>query len=564
MGLYTIKLPDVGEGIAEAELGVWHVAIGDIVKEDDILTEMMTDKAAVEIPSSVSGKVVWLGGEAGDTLSIGADLIRLEVEGAGNTSAEAAAASESETPKKAEETPEPETEKPAAVSVPKLDLKLADGKGPHEIKVPDVGEGIAEAELTGWSVAVGDEVKEDDIIAEVMTEKAAVEIPSNVSGKVLFLGGEVGDTLAIGSTLMLLEVDGSGNTTVEKAKKKLGANLSAPVPVPVPASAPAKSVSVPTTKAKAVTPATKAKPNTSAPAPTQRRAEGENPLTTPSVRLRARNLGVDLRRVSGSGPAGRITHEDLSNFGQNGEQITTDTAKRAQLTGETEEKIIGLRRKIAERMALSKSRIPHITIVEEVDVTNLEDLRSQLNKARAERRGKLTVLPFVIRAIVDAVADQPNMNAHFEDDHNIFRKYEGVHIGIATQTPGGLIVPVVRHAEAMSLWDSATELGLLAGAARDGKAKADELSGSTITITSLGPLGALATTPIINYPEVAIVGINKMEVRPHWDGASFVPRKKMNISCSFDHRVIDGWDAAVFVQKLKSLLEAPALLLLED
>jgi len=558
MGLYTIKLPDVGEGIAEAELGVWHVAIGDIVKEDDILTEMMTDKAAVEIPSSVSGKVVWLGGEAGDTLSIGADLIRLEVEGAGNTSAEAAAASESQTPKKAEETPEPETEKPATVSAPRLDLKLAGGRGLHEIKVPDVGEGIAEAELTGWSVAVGDEVKEDDIIAEVMTEKAAVEIPSNVSGKVLFLGGEVGDTLAIGSTLMLLEVDGTGNTTVEKATKKLGTNL------PAPASAPAKSESAPTTKAKPVTPATKAKPNTSAPAPTQRRAEGEKPLTTPSVRLRARNLGVDLRRVTGSGPAGRITHEDLSHFRQNGVQITTGTAKRAQLTGETEEKIIGLRRKIAERMALSKSRIPHITIVEEVDVTNLEDLRSQLNKARAERRGKLTVLPFMIRAIVDAVTDQPNMNAHFEDDHSIFRKYEGVHIGIATQTPGGLIVPVVRHAEAMNLWDSATELGRLASAARDGKAKADELSGSTITITSLGPLGALATTPIINYPEVAIVGINKMEVRPHWDGTSFVPRKKMNISCSFDHRVIDGWDAAVFVQKLKSLLEAPALLLLED
>ena len=215
-------------------------------------------------------------------------------------------------------------------------------------------------------------------------------------------------------------------------------------------------------------------------------------------------------------------------------------------------------------MTLSKSRIPHITIVEEVDVTELEGLRGQINKARAETRGKLTVLPFVIRAIVDAVADQPNMNAHFEDDDNILRKFEGVHVGIATQTPGGLMVPVIRHAEAMSLWDSAAELRRLADAARDGTAKTDALSGSTITITSLGPLGALAATPIINYPEVVIVGINKMEVRPHWDGAHFVPRKKMNISCSFDHRVIDGWDAAIFVQKIKSLLEAPALLLLED
>ncbi|QIE45501.1 hypothetical protein G5B38_08175 [Pseudohalocynthiibacter aestuariivivens] len=560
MGLYTIKLPDVGEGIAEAELGVWRVAIGDIVKEDDILTDVMTDKAAVEIPSSVSGKVVWLGGDTGDVLSIGADLIRLEVEGAGNT-AETAADVDASAAKPAENAPEqdpaPVPEPAQSDAAPLLDLLIGDGKGLHEIKVPDVGEGIAEAELTGWSVAIGAQVQEDDIIAEVMTEKAAVEIPSNVSGKVLYLGGSVGDTLAIGGTLLLLEVDGAGNTTVDAVAKKLASAA--------PASATPVKSTAPVAKAKPAAPAPKAKPKAPAAAPTQRRAEGEKPLTTPSVRMRARDLGVDLRRVTGSGPAGRITHEDLTHFHQTGGQVAaTGVAKRPQRTGETEEKVIGLRRKIAERMALSKSRIPHITIVEEVDVTDLEDLRGQLNKARADSRGKLTVLPFVIRAIVDAVAEQPNLNAHFEDDHSIFRKYEGVHVGIATQTPGGLIVPVVRHAEAMNLWDSATELGRLATAARDGKAKADELSGSTITITSLGPLGALATTPIINYPEVAIVGINKMEVRPHWDGAGFVPRKKMNISCSFDHRVIDGWDAAVFVQKLKSLLEAPALLLLED
>ena len=431
--------------------------------------------------------------------------------------------------------------------------------GLYTIKLPDVGEGIAEAELGNWNVAVGDIVKEDEILTEMMTDKAAVEIPSSVSGKVVWLGGEAGDTLSIGADLIRIEVEGEGNTSADAAAaadaRAAKPDTTAETPKPATPKAPAE-----TAKPKPSAPASK-KPVA---ASTHQRAEGDKPLTTPSVRKRARELGVDLRRVSGSGPAGRITHEDLTHFHQTGGQTATGIAKRAQRTGETEEKIIGLRRKIAERMTLSKSRIPHITIVEEVDVTDLEDLRGQLNKARADSRGKLTVLPFVIRAIVDAVAEQPMMNAHFEDDDNIFRKYDGVHIGIATQTPNGLIVPVVRHAEAMTLWDSANELGRLSAAAKDGKAKADELSGSTITITSLGPLGAIATTPIINYPEVAIVGINKMEIRPHWDGSGFVPRKKMNISCSFDHRVIDGWDAAVFVQKLKSLLEAPALLLLED
>lgn len=548
MGLFTMKLPDVGEGIAEAELSAWHVSIGDIVKEDDLLAEVMTDKASVEIPSAVSGKVVWLGCEAGEKVSIGADMIRIEVEGAGNTTAAQSAASD---------TPAVKLPKAEAVTstAPAIDLQVADGNGLYEIKVPDVGEGIAEAELTVWMTKLGAQLQEDDVIAEVMTEKAAVEIPTNVSGKVLYLGGDVGDTLAIGSTLIVIEVEGAGNTTKEELARKLAG--SAPASGLVPARAPAIAAK-PASSPKAT------KPKAPAPIAGQRRAEGEKPLTTPSVRKRARELGIDLRRVLGSGAAGRITHEDLTHFHETGGQFNGAVAKRPQRTGETEEKVIGLRRKIAERMALSKSRIPHITIVEEVDVNDLEDLRAQLNKARAETKGKLTVLPFVIRAIADAVADQPNMNAHFEDDDNIFRKFEAVHIGIATQTPGGLIVPVVRHAEAMTLWESAAELGRLAVAAREGSATREELSGSTITITSLGPLGALATTPIINYPEVAIVGINKMEVRPHWDGATFVPRKKMNISCSFDHRVIDGWDAAVFVQKLKMLLETPALLLLED
>jgi len=227
-------------------------------------------------------------------------------------------------------------------------------------------------------------------------------------------------------------------------------------------------------------------------------------------------------------------------------------------------KVVGMRRKIAEKMALSKSRIPHITIVEEVDVQYLEDLREELNAKHAESRGKLTVLPFVMKSIIEAVREQPELNALYDDEAGTVAQHAGVHIGVATQTPNGLVVPVVRHSEMNSLWENAAAVMNLAKACRDGTAGRDELSGSTMTITSLGPLGAVATTPIINHPEVAIVGINKMMIRPFWDGQQFVPRKMMNLSCSFDHRVIDGYDAAVFVQKLKSLLEKPAMLFLED
>jgi 2-oxoisovalerate dehydrogenase E2 component (dihydrolipoyl transacylase) len=280
------------------------------------------------------------------------------------------------------------------------------------------------------------------------------------------------------------------------------------------------------------------------------------------VRLAAREAGVDLRQIAGSGPAGRITHEDLEAFLARGPD-TTGAAGLTRRTDVTEVKVVGLRRRIAEKMALSKSRIPHITIVEEVDVTALEELRAALNKKAAADRPKLTVLPFLMRAIVRAVAEQPALNALFDDDAGVVRQHAGVHIGIATQTPAGLIVPVVKHAEARNLWESATEVARLAERARDGSASREDLTGSTITITSLGPLGAIATTPVINHPEVAIVGVNRMAIRPMWDGTAFAPRKMMNLSSSFDHRVIDGWDAAVFVQRLKELLETPALMFVD-
>ena len=421
--------------------------------------------------------------------------------------------------------------------------------GIYTVILPDVGEGIAEAELTEWSVKVGDIVQEDDILCVVMTDKAAIEVPSSVDGKVTWLAGEVGDVIAIGSALVKLEIEGEGNETATATPEEDAITK------------PTAETSVASKSALKPTP-TKTTPSRPTTAEVTRRAEGEKPIASPAVRKRALDAGVDLRQVLGSGPAGRITHDDLDYFFENGPIVQGGTHRGAN-SGVAEIKVVGMRRKIAEKMALSKSRIPHITIVEEVDVTNLEDLRAKLNVKYQGERAKLTVLPFMMRAIVEAVREQPEMNAHFDDDAGIIHQHGGVHIGIATQTPAGLTVPVTKHAEALNPWESATEVSRLAEAAREGKATREELSGSTITITSLGPLGAIATTPIINHPEVAIVGINKMNIRPVWDGQQFHPRKMMNISCSFDHRVIDGWDAAVFVQKLKNLLETPAMLFVE-
>ncbi|HSX72650.1 MAG TPA: dihydrolipoamide acetyltransferase family protein [Shinella sp.] len=281
------------------------------------------------------------------------------------------------------------------------------------------------------------------------------------------------------------------------------------------------------------------------------------------MRLRAQEAGVDLRQVSGTGPAARITHDDLDQFVARGAQPIATPAGLARKTGTEEIKVTGLRRRIAEKMRLASARIPHITYVEEVDVTDLEDLRATMNAGRKADQPKLTILPFLMRALVRTLGEQPGVNATFDDDAGIITRHSAVHIGIATQTPAGLTVPVVRHAEARTIWDSAAELTRLADAARNGTAAREELSGSTITITSLGALGGIVTTPIINHPEVAIVGVNKIVTRPVWDGSQFIPRKMMNLSSSFDHRIVDGWDAAVFVQRIKALLETPALIFIE-
>jgi 2-oxoisovalerate dehydrogenase E2 component (dihydrolipoyl transacylase) len=407
--------------------------------------------------------------------------------------------------------------------------------GEFIIKMPDVGEGVAEAELVEWHVKTGDPVREDMVIAAVMTDKATVEIPSPVNGTVTWLGGEVGDRIAVKAPLVRIET--AGETGVAEPE-----TIPQPRPAePVKADAP-KSVS------KASSPA-------SPPA--------EKPLAAPSVRLFARESGVDLRQVQGTGPAGRILREDIEQFLNQGAVPASARAGLAKKTATEEIKLTGLRRRIAEKMVLSTSRIPHITYVEEVDMTALEELRATMNADRKSEHPKLTVLPFLMRALVRAIAAQPDVNATFDDDAGIITRHGAVHIGIATQTPAGLTVPVVRHAEARGIFDCAVEMNRLAEAARSGTATRDELSGSTITISSLGALGGIVSTPVINHPEVAIIGVNKIATRPVWDGAQFVPRKMMNLSSSFDHRIIDGWDAATFVQRIRTLLETPALIFIE-
>jgi 2-oxoisovalerate dehydrogenase E2 component (dihydrolipoyl transacylase) len=436
----------------------------------------------------------------------------------------------------------------------------------HVIRLPDVGEGVAEAELVEWHVKVGDLVREDAVLAAVMTDKATVEIPSPVDGEILWLGAEIGDVVAVGSDLVRLETGGDKSPSSAGGVPAPGGKT--PVrDAPPPGPAVGHSGKTPVEHALAATVARSVEERPSLTVPVRHlargapRAEGEKPLASPAVRLRAREAGVDLRQVPGSGPAGRITHEDLEAYFARGPGMAMASGLQPR-TGVEEIKVVGLRRRIAEKMTIA-NRIPHITYVEEVDATALEELRGSLNNTQRHDRLKLTLLPFLMLATVRAIAEQPNLNALFDDEKGIVHRHAGVHIGIAVQTAAGLMVPVVRHAESLDLWSCAAEVGRLAEAARTGTASRDELTGSTITITSLGAMGGVMSTPIINHPEVAIVGVNKIMVRPHWDGEAFVPRKVMNLSSSFDHRIIDGWDAALFVQRIKALLETPALIFIE-
>jgi 2-oxoisovalerate dehydrogenase E2 component (dihydrolipoyl transacylase) len=430
--------------------------------------------------------------------------------------------------------------------------------GIRSIKMPDVGEGVAEAEIVEWAVKVGDLVKEDQVVAAVMTDKATVEIPTPVAGSVLNLGGAVGDVLAVGSELIRIDAPGMPDSAAPAAPKS---RPQKPEPAPAPSAKPEAAEPAPEPRAPATrveAPPRLLEPQTGAPRPV-----GEKPLASPALRLKAREAGIDLRFVRGSGPAGRITHPDLDAYIARPPEPSKRSGRARNEAVETI-KVVGMRRRIAENMAESARRVAHFSYVEETDVTALEELRASLNARATEERPKLTLLPFLILAIVKAVAEFPQVNAHYDDDADIITRFGAVHVGVATQTPNGLMVPVVRHAETLGLHECAREMRRVSEAARQGVAARDELSGSTITLTSLGALGGIVSTPIVNPPEVAIVGVNKIVVRPVWRDGAFVPRKVMNLSSSFDHRVVDGYDAATFIQRLRALIEAPAMLFIEE
>ncbi|MGF6200207.1 dihydrolipoamide acetyltransferase family protein [Pseudomonas laurylsulfatiphila] len=422
--------------------------------------------------------------------------------------------------------------------------------GTHVIKMPDIGEGIAEVELSVWHVKVGDMVVEDQVLADVMTDKAMVDIPSPVHGKVIALGGQPGEVMAVGSVLISIEVEGAGNV---KESAQPAPIKEAPVVAPkVEAVVESKPVAAPAPKAAVCQ------------GPMVARAADERPLASPAVRKHALDLGIQLRLVRGSGPAGRVLHEDLDAYLAQGQSnASTVSSAYIQRTDEQQIPVIGMRRKIAQRMQDATQRAAHFSYVEEIDVTAVEELRAHLNEKHGATRGKLTLLPFLVRAMVVALRDFPQINARYDDEAQVITRLGAVHVGIATQADIGLMVPVVRHAEARSLWDSAAEISRLASAARNGKASRDELSGSSITLTSLGALGGIVSTPVLNLPEVAIVGVNKIVERPMVIKGQIVVRKMMNLSSSFDHRVVDGMDAALFIQAIRGLLEQPATLFVD-
>ena len=502
MGVHVIKMPDIGEGIAEVELGAWHVEVGQIVKEDGPLADVMTDKAAVEIPSPVAGKVIALGGKVGEVLAVGSELIRLEVEGEGNLKAGAGG------------------QAPAA-------------NGAHAAH----GAGGANVHNGTHAGAAANDVA----------------------------AGRAQEAVAAASSKATVDVSGAAPTAAASGTAAASTSRSHAVSSERASAATYEShasASLGTPDALAASRASAA----AAHPPVAVRQPDERPLASPAVRQRAWDMGIELRFVHGSGPAGRIVHADLDAYAQTRGNTFAPVQARsgyAERLDETAVPVIGMRRAIARKMQEAKRRIPHFSYVEEIDVTELEDLRTQLNKRWGETRGRLTMLPLLIRAMVFALRDFPQINARYDDEAGVVTRYGAVHVGVATQTDAGLTVPVLRHAEARDVWSIAAEIVRLAAAVRSGKASRDELTGSTITISSLGALGGIVSTPVINHPEVGIVGVNRMVERPMIRHGVVVARKMMNLSSSFDHRVVDGMDAAEFIQSVRALLEQPALLFVE-
>jgi 2-oxoisovalerate dehydrogenase E2 component (dihydrolipoyl transacylase) len=441
--------------------------------------------------------------------------------------------------------------------------------GQYSFKLPDVGEGTAEAEIAEWRVKVGDRVAEDQPLVDMMTDKATVELTSPVAGVVQSIAGKAGEKAAVGSVLVVLETAaGTGESTAPVEKKQ---TIAAATPAPKPETKPSPVTAIAT---KAAAPKAPEQVVVTTPARVAR-VPGQRPAASPAVRRRAEELGIKLQYVRGTGPSDRIMHSDLdayiadgSNDANSPSRIGSGDAGQVgagsqnylytKLSGGEDIQVIGLRRQIAERMQLAKRHIPHFTYVEEVDVTELEELRAHLNATRTQGQPKLTLLPFLMRALIRVLREFPQMNATYDDEAGVIHRSAPVHIGMAVQTTRGLLVAVIKHAEARDLWDCASEVSQLAAVTRDGKASREQLTGSTITITSLGPLGGVSATPVINRPEVAIIGPNKIVERPVVRDGQIVIRKMMNLSSSFDHRVIDGAEAAEFIQRLRAVLEQPA------
>ena len=422
--------------------------------------------------------------------------------------------------------------------------------GTFAFKLPDIGEGVVGGEVVEWMVSVGDTVKEDDPILSVMTDKATVEIPAPCDGTVSKIIGEAGDILPVGVVCIEFDVDGDGNASASDEAPAKEEVESKPEPTPEPVATPEPA------------PQPEAAP-VSVAGPVVERAPGTKPLASPAVRQRARSAGVDLYHVAGSGPAGRITHADLDVHLSGGASRASSSmpiggSARVAKTGTEDIKVIGLRRKIADSMMASYSTIAHFSYFEEVDVTELEALRQHLNATRPEGAPKLTYLPFIMLALVKGLGQRPECNALYDDEAGVVTRHQGVHLGIATQTDRGLYVPVVKHVEAMDIWSAAAEMGRVTQATRDGKAGAEDLTGSTFTITSLGRMGGLGATPIINKPEVGILGVHNAKDRAVVIDGRIEVRRIMNLSSSWDHRVVDGHDGASLVQLLKSMLEHPA------
>lgn len=443
----------------------------------------------------------------------------------------------------------------------------------HVVKLPDLGEGTVASEIVAWRVQVGDQVTEDQPIVEMSTDKAVVEMPSPITGRVISLGGQPGDQIAVGAELIVLETDAGAAAADE------------PAPQPAAASggdqqsAPAKRASQPATggtigDSRSATGANGgSKPGTpttggNGGSPAVQRGSGRV-MASPATRARAKQSGIDLATVTGTGRDGRIQKQDLEaaiqerQLGRAPARAPSES-RREMRTGTEEIRILGVRRVSAQRVADSKRNIPHFSYVEEVDLTELEHLRKYLNSRLPKGAPAYTYLPFLAMALVRVVEQFPKVNSRYDAERNVLVRHEGVHLGVATQTGDGLKVPVVRHAEALSLKELAAEIRRLSQAARDGTASRNELGGSTITITSLGKLGGIVSTPIINAPEVAIIGINKAVERPVIVNGQVAVRLMMNLSSSFDHRFIDGYDAAETVQALKEKLEQPATIFIRD